>query len=120
MSTADLNNAVTLFARSLGSAEAVKRFLQARHCFESDEELARSREAYNQAAKGFHEMQAAGTLTEQQITRVRTLQSKLNLHPRAIELLHAQQEMAELLQECNRQIFEVLGLDFSLIAAGCC
>jgi cell fate (sporulation/competence/biofilm development) regulator YlbF (YheA/YmcA/DUF963 family) len=122
MPTEVLRNAVLSFASSLKSTDAVTRFFEARRKLETDAELSRSREAFNQAARSFREKQAAGTLTEQEISRVRTLQANLNLHPRTVELLHAQQEMAELLQECNQQIFEVLGLDFSAIAApsGCC
>lgn len=122
MSTGDLSNAVALFARSLMSTDVVERFSEARQRFETDAELTQSREAFKRAAKGFQEMQAAGTLTEEDINQIRTLQSNLNLHPRTVELLHAQQEMTELLRECNQQIFEVLGLDFSALAApkACC
>jgi cell fate (sporulation/competence/biofilm development) regulator YlbF (YheA/YmcA/DUF963 family) len=117
-----LRNAVLSFASSLKSTDAVTRFFEARRNLETDVELSRSREAFNQAARSFREKQAAGTLAEQEISRVRTLQANLNLHPRTVKLLHAQQEMAELLQECNQQILEVLGLDFSAIAvpSGCC
>ena len=122
MPTDELHNALALFARSLKSNAAVKRFLEAQHSYETDEELIEWRGAFNKAAEGFREMQAAGTLTEQEINRIRTLQSNLNLHPRTVEFLCAQQEMTELLRECNQQIFEVLGIDFSAIAApsGCC
>jgi len=122
MPTEVLSGAMLSFARSLKSMEAVKRFFEARRRFETDEELSRCRESFNQAARTFRENQAAGTLTEQEINRVRTLQSSMNLHPRTVEYLLAQQEMAELLQECNQQIFEVLGLDFAAIAIpkGCC
>jgi cell fate (sporulation/competence/biofilm development) regulator YlbF (YheA/YmcA/DUF963 family) len=120
--TGVLRNAALSFARSLKSTDAAKQFLEARHSFETDEELSQSRAVFNQAAQDFREMQDAGTLTEQEINRVRTLQSNLNMHPRTIEYMRAQQEMAELLQECNQQILEVLGLDFSAIAisSGCC
>ena len=104
------------FASSLKSTEAVKRFFEARRRFESDEDLSRSREAFNQAARNFREKQAAGTLVEQEINQIRALQSALNLHPRTIEYLRAQQEIAELMQECNQQISELLGFDFSAIA----
>ena len=122
MLTDDLNNAVVSFARSLKSTAAVKRFLEARQCYETDAELSQSREAFSQAAKSFREMQAAGTLTQQEINRVRALQSNLNLHPRTIEYLRAQQEVAELLQQCNQAIFVVLGFGFSAnaIPSGCC
>jgi len=122
MLTDDLNNAVVSFARSLKSTDAVKRFLEARQRYETDAELSQSREAFSQAAKSFREMQAAGTLTQQEINRVRALQSNLNLHPRTSEYLSAQQEMVELLQQCNHQIFEVIGFDFSTsaIPSGCC
>ncbi len=116
MPTDVLNNAVISFASSLKSTEAVKRFFEARRRFESDEDLSRSREAFNQAARSFREKQAAGTLVEQEINQIRALQSDVNLHPRTIEYLHAQQEIAELMQECNQQISELLGFDFSAIA----
>jgi len=122
MTTDAASEALVAFARRLMSAEEVKRFLEARHGFESDAEVTRLREAFNRAASDFQQKQAAGTLTEQDISRVRTLQSKLNLHPRAAEYLRAQQEMAGLLRDCNRQIFEVIGIDFSAAAipAGIC
>jgi len=122
MPTADLNNAVLSFARSLKSADAVESFLKARDDFESDAELSRSREAFDQAAQNFREKQTAGTLSEQDINRVRTLQSNVNVHPRTVKLLRAQQEMAELLQECNQQMTEVLGIDFAgtSVPSGCC
>jgi cell fate (sporulation/competence/biofilm development) regulator YlbF (YheA/YmcA/DUF963 family) len=117
MPTDVLNTAMVTFARSLKSTEAVKRFFEARRRFESDEDLSRSREAFNQAARTFREKQTAGTLTEQEISQIRALQSKMNLHPRTVEYLRVQQEMAELMQECNQQISELLGFDFSAIAA---
>ena len=116
MPTDVLSNARLSFARSLKSADAVKRFIEARRRFESDEEVARSREAFNQAAVSFREKQAAGTLTEQEINHIRILQSNLNQQPRLVEYLRAQQEMAELMQECNQQISELLGFDFSGMA----
>ncbi len=122
MLTADLNNAAVSFARSLKSAAVVARYWEARHSFESDVQLARSRDSLNRAAQSFREKQSAGTLSERDINRVRVLQAKLNLHPRAVELLSAQQEMVELLQECNQQMTEVLGIDFASagVPAGCC
>ena len=116
MPTDVLSNAVLSFARSLKSTDAVKMFIEARRRFESDEEVARSKEAFNQAAVSFREKQAAGTLTEQEINQIRILQSNLNQQPRLVEYLRAQQEMAELMQECNQQISELLGFDFSAIA----
>jgi len=122
MPTADLDNAVASFARILKSADAVKRFLEARLNFESDPELSRSRELLALAAESYREKQAADTLSEQDIDRIRTLQSNVNLHPLTIELLGSQQEMAELLQECNRQMTDVLGIDFAgiSVSSGCC
>jgi cell fate (sporulation/competence/biofilm development) regulator YlbF (YheA/YmcA/DUF963 family) len=122
MPTEVLRNAALSFARSLKSADVVKQFLEAQHVFENDADLSRSRAVFNEAAQSFRQKQSAGTLSEQDINRMRTLQSNVNLHPHTVELLRSQQEIAELLQECNQQISEVLGLDFSAIAVppGCC
>jgi cell fate (sporulation/competence/biofilm development) regulator YlbF (YheA/YmcA/DUF963 family) len=122
MRTEVLRDAALSFARSLKSADVVKQFLEAQHVFENDANLSRSRAVFNEAAQSFQKKQSAGTISEQDINRMRTLQSNVNLHPHTVELLRSQQEIAELLQQCNQQISEVLGLDFSAIAVppGCC
>ncbi len=122
MPTDALNGAMLSFARTLKSTEAVRRFIETRHRFESDEDLCRIREAFSQAARTFREKQQAGTLAEMDVKQVRELQSSLSLHPRTVEYLLAQQEIAELMQECNQQLSELLGFDCSSIAipAGSC
>ncbi len=45
MSIGDLRNEVALFARSLMSTDVVERFSEARQRFETDAEMAQSREA---------------------------------------------------------------------------
>lgn len=107
------------FVAALKAVPAVQRFKVAEQRFRTDPELQRIMEELRQKMETFREAQAAGTLRAEQVQQVREAQGRLQQHPLVQEFSAARETAGLFLQETNRVISEILGLDFGqLIRAG--
>ena len=114
-------HAADTFISVLREAPQIAAFLSAQTAMESDEELKKLREAYNEAAKHFQERQFSGALTREDISELRRLQAVIEAHLLWNKFLDARSEAVELLRSLNQAMGDVLGFDFASAASppGC-
>ena len=109
--------AVKKFARKIGEEPATRRLFEAREAFESNSELYALRLDYTRLVHDLRTKQSEGTLVEEDVAELRTLEQKVNGHEVTKELSEAQAHMADVLQRCNTVISERLGFDYASSAA---
>ena len=81
------------------------------------------RTTYSERLPKLQRKQADGSLAQEDINAMRSLQEQINGHPVTVEMLRTQKQATKVLQESNSTISEILGFDFSATAAspaGCC
>jgi len=100
------------FVAALKAAPPVQRFVEAQHRFQADPGIQRLLADVQREAQTFQRAQQDGTLQEEQIQQVRDAQARFYDHPLAQEFLQARDPAGTFLQETNRVISEILGLDF--------
>ncbi len=100
------------FVDALKSTSAVQRFIGAAHRFESDQEV----QTLMGVLRQFQLAQQAATISRADLQEVRDAQIHIRNHPVVVDFLTARDEVGMLLQETNRVISEVLGLDFGQTA----
>lgn len=105
------------FTRYLGSSTDVKEFQIAKGQFENDPAIEKMRREYTTLARAHQEKERRGTLTRDDIGRLRDAQKAFNAHPVTIRYARANQGLIMLLQDCNGAISEDLGFDFPATAA---
>lgn len=105
------------FVQSLKSSRLVQEFQSAENVYLNNPEVKKMREEYNSLARMFQQKQAVGTLTQEDINVIRKMQANMNRHPVTMQFAQAQQAMVMMLQDCNNEMSEVLGFDFSATAA---
>jgi cell fate (sporulation/competence/biofilm development) regulator YlbF (YheA/YmcA/DUF963 family) len=105
------------FVRYLSSSSPMKEFHNTERVYQHNLELKKLREEYVSLAREFQKRQTNGTLTQEEINKIRSMQSTLSKHPVAVQYSQAQQTMVMMLQDCNTVISEVLGFDFAATAA---
>jgi cell fate (sporulation/competence/biofilm development) regulator YlbF (YheA/YmcA/DUF963 family) len=100
------------FVAALKATPAVERYavLQAR--FRTDPEVQKILEVLQTKVDAFQRAQQDGTLREGQIREVREVQARFQAHPLVQEFFQARDAAGTFLQETNRVISEILGLDF--------
>ena len=123
MISTELENAADAFVTALETDESISAFREAKRRFDQNEELKALRTTYSERLPELQRKQADGTLTQEDINALRSLQEKVNGHPVTVEMLRTQERATKVLQESNSAISEILGFDFSATAAspaGCC
>lgn len=100
------------FIDALKATSAVRRFTDAAHSFESDQEVQRLMGVLRQ----FQLAQQTATVSRADLHDERDAQIHIRNHPVVVDFLAARDEAGTLLQETNRVISEVLGLDFGQTA----
>ena len=105
------------FVQTLKSTRLVQEFETKQSLYLNNAEVRKMREEYIALAQKFQQKQAVGTLTQEDINVIRKFQANLNRHPITMQFAQAQQEMVMMLQECNSEMNEILGFDFSATAA---
>lgn len=100
------------FVSALKVTPSVQRFMVAQHRFQADREVQRLLADVQRKAETFQRAQQDGTLREEQIREVREAQARFYDHPLAQEFLQARDAAGAFLQEANRVISEILGMDF--------
>ncbi len=118
-----LKQAADEFVTALEQDTTVQAFQKARETFRTDSELHNLRSDYSQIMQQLQGKQLDGTLTEEDIAQLKTLQLKINQHPSTTMMIETQDKVTGVLASCNMEISNLLGLDFSATAApasGCC
>ncbi len=100
------------FVTALKATPSVQRFVVAQRRFQTDPGVQRLLADVQRKAETFQRAQQSGTLREEQIQQVREAQARFYDHPVAQEFLQARDPAGTFLQETNRVISEILGLDF--------
>ncbi len=114
---AALKEAVNKFAGTVREEPVTRSFFEARQAFESNSELYALRLEYTRLVHELRTKQSEGTLVEEDVAELRTLEHTVNDHEVTKELSEAQIRMVEVLQRCNTVISERLGFDYASSAA---
>jgi cell fate (sporulation/competence/biofilm development) regulator YlbF (YheA/YmcA/DUF963 family) len=116
-----MNSAITKaaddFIEALLREPAVQTFCSAQSAMEKDTELTGLRNRYADLVQTFRQGQVDGTVTQEDISRLKTLQKAIEEHPVWIRSFEARADALALLQDCNRAISDLLGFDFGATAA---
>lgn len=111
------------FVRALQSVPEVIEYLDALSKYENNEEINNLTEKYYSLANEFQKKQYEGTLTQDEINEIRTIASQIQNDPLNTELTKTQNQIKEILQQCNVTISNEISMDFAKLAApasGCC
>ncbi|POR05319.1 hypothetical protein AU468_01165 [Alkalispirochaeta sphaeroplastigenens] len=121
--TQELQQATEDLARALEQEELVREYQDASREFQENRELLTLRQEYTRLAQALHNKQIDGTLTQEDITGIRSLQSEMQNHPAMKSFLEVREKTVELLSATTHSISQVVGFDFSATAAppsSCC
>lgn len=105
------------FIRFFRSSQVMQQFQAARERYNKDSEVSQLRNQFMALTRELQQKQYNSTLTQEEISRYKTLQQTIGSHPISREFAQAQQQLVELLQACNTGMSEVLGFDFAATAA---
>lgn len=97
---------------ALKTTLVVQRFVTAEQRFRTNPEVQRILEDLQSKMQAFQRAQQDGTLREEQVRDVREAQVRFYDHPMVREFFEAREAVGLFLQETNRVISEILGLDF--------
>lgn len=100
------------FIEALKATAVVRRFNEAARQFEADQEV----QSLMGTLQRFQRAQQAGGLSSSELQGVRNAQARFANHPVVQEFLGARDAIGAFLQDTNRVISEVLGLDFGQTA----
>lgn len=100
------------FIDALKTTPAVRRFAEASRRFEADQEV----QSLMGTLQRFQRAQQTGEVLSPGLQDVREAQARLQDHRVVLEFLAAREAVGALLQETNRVISEVLGVDFGQTA----
>jgi cell fate (sporulation/competence/biofilm development) regulator YlbF (YheA/YmcA/DUF963 family) len=105
------------FVRVLAASPVVSAFRESKASMVGDEELSALRDQHARLAEEFRTKQFDGTLTQEDISKQRTLYKRVTTHPANIRFVAARDEALELLRSCNHAMSGLLGFDFAANAA---
>lgn len=110
------------FIRSLQAIPEVIDYLDALSAYENDNEINSLTERYYTLSSEFQKKQYDGTLTQEEISELREIVSKIQSNPLNINLAEKQNAIKNILQECNVNISNEISMDFAKLAApsSCC
>lgn len=111
------------FVRALQSVPEVIEYLDALSKYENDEDINNLTEKYSLLTNEFQKKQFEGNLTQEEIDEIRTIASQIQNNPLNNELTKKQNQIKEILQQCNVTISNEISMDFAKLAApasGCC
>lgn len=105
------------FIAFLKNDPTVNAFTNANHAFFNDPELADLRKRYNELLMVARKKQYDGTLTQEEIDTIRTLQTKVGEHPITERFIRSRNEVIQVLNECNNEMSSLLGFNYAQVAA---
>jgi len=108
--------AVERLATTLAGAEPIAAYRQAKKRLETDPDAGELLERFQSVQADLRVRQARGTITQADVTRLRTLQRAVQSNQLIIEYAEAQQAAMAYLPEVNQEISQLLGIDFASLA----
>ena len=102
---------------------AYQLYAESRQAFSEDSNLKRLRKETRDSRETYLRAQGEGRVTLDLIERVRAAQSRLQEHPSVVAFSQKRRDMYRVMQEINRAIGDVVGIDIAQVVApraGCC
>jgi len=102
---------------------AYQLYAESRQAFSEDSNLKRLRKEIRDSRETYLRAQGEGRVTLDLIERVRAAQSRLQEHPSVVAFSQKRRDMYRVMQEINRAIGDVVGIDIAQVVApraGCC
>jgi len=109
-------------ATTLAGAEPIAAYRQAKKRLEADPDAGELFERFQSLQADLRVRQARGTITQADVTRLRTLQRAVQSNRLIMDYAETQQSAQAYLPEVNQEISQLLGFDFARFAkpSGCC
>ena len=114
--TSELQQATQALKDSLLASEAFLRYTKARARLDADFEALGLLDRLSKAQARVRQRQASGSLTQSDMDALRELQKMAHEEPVVMEYAESQQEAADFLRAINKEISELLGIDFASYA----
>lgn len=112
-----LQQAVDYFCSILGNDPHFSNFKGTKDDFFNDAELKALRIRYNELLLVARKKQYDGTLTQEELDSVRSLQAQVSNHPITQRYVETREEVLNVLNDCNKEISELLGFNYAQVAA---
>lgn len=111
-----LEEATQLLVDNLLASEAFTQYQNARSDMDSDQEAHALMDQLGKSQARVRQMQAKGEVNQAEIDSLRLLQQRVLRNPVILDYLGSQQEAVNLLRDVNREISELLGINFASFA----
>lgn len=119
----EIRKAVEELGDLIRDTPAYQLYAESRRAFSEDSNLKRLRKEIRDSRETYLRAQGEGRVTLDLIERVRTAQSRLQEHPSVVAFSQKRRDMYRVMQEINRAIGDVVGIDIAQVVApraGCC
>jgi cell fate (sporulation/competence/biofilm development) regulator YlbF (YheA/YmcA/DUF963 family) len=111
-----LQEATKWLVEHLLASEAFTQYQNARHAMDSDQDAHALMDQLGKSQARVRQMQAKGEVNQAEIDSLRLLQQRVLRDPVILDYLGSQQEAVNLLRDVNREISELLGINFASFA----
>ena len=111
-----LQEATKLLIEHLLASEAFTQYQNARSDMDSNQEAHALMDQLGKSQARVRQMQAKGEVNQAEIDSLRLLQQRVLRNPVILDYLESQQEAVNLLRDVNREISELLGINFASFA----
>ena len=111
-----LQEATKLLVEHLLASEAFTQYQNARSDMDSDQEAHALMDQLGKSQARVRQMQAKGEVNQAEIDSLRLLQQRVLRNRAILDYLGSQQEAVNLLRDVNREISELLGINFASFA----
>jgi cell fate (sporulation/competence/biofilm development) regulator YlbF (YheA/YmcA/DUF963 family) len=111
-----LQEATQLLVEHLLASEAFTQYQNARNDMAADQEAHALMDQLGQSQARVHQMQAKSQVNQAETDSLRLLQQRVLRNPVILDYLGSQQEAVNLLRDVNREISELLGINFASFA----
>jgi cell fate (sporulation/competence/biofilm development) regulator YlbF (YheA/YmcA/DUF963 family) len=111
-----LQEATKLLIEHLLASKAFTQYQNAGSDMDSDQEAHALMDQLGKSQTRVRQMQAKGEVNQAEIDSLRLLQQRVLRNPVILDYLGSQQDAVNLLREVNREISELLGINFASFA----
>ncbi len=117
-----MQDATDMFISNLTAAEAFVRYHQAQVSMNTDSEANALLNQLSEMQTDLRQKQANNSLTKDEIDTLRSLQAKARENFAIKEYADSQQAVIDFVREVNKEINQLLGIDFAALTrrSGCC
>jgi len=111
-----LQEATQLLVEHLLASEAFTQYQNARNDMDANQEAHALMDQLGKSQARVRQMQAKSQVNQAEIDSLRLLQQRVLRNPVILDYLGSQQEAVNLLRDVNREISELLGINFASFA----